>query len=66
MSPDIPISQPRPEAVNLPTARTMLGGISHSSIYALIKQGRLKTVKLGRRRLVPIASIRDLLDQAAA
>jgi hypothetical protein len=63
---DTSISPPRPEAVNVPTARAMLGGISHSSIYALIKRGSLKTVKIGRRRLVPITSIRDLLDQAAA
>jgi excisionase family DNA binding protein len=66
MCPDIPIAQPRPEAVNVPTARVMLGGISHSSIYALIKQGTLRTVKIGRRRLVPVASIRELLNQTPA
>lgn len=37
-------------------------GLGRTSIYALIREGRLETVKLGRRTLVRIASIRRLLD----
>lgn len=36
--------------------------LGRTSIYALIREGRLETVKLGRRTLVKIASIRRLLD----
>jgi len=36
--------------------------LGRTSIYALIREGRLETVKLGRRTLVRIASIRRLLD----
>ncbi|WP_430419357.1 helix-turn-helix domain-containing protein [Phenylobacterium sp.] len=36
--------------------------LGRTSIYALIPEGRLETVKLGRRTLVKIASIRRLLE----
>ncbi|WP_051520210.1 helix-turn-helix domain-containing protein [Sphingobium sp. Ant17] len=35
--------------------------LGRTSIYALIKEGRLDTVKLGRRTLVKTASIRALI-----
>ncbi len=37
-------------------------GLGRTSIYALIKSGRLETVKLGRRTLIKSASIRQLID----
>jgi excisionase family DNA binding protein len=36
-------------------------GLGRTSIYALIKEGRLETVKFGRRTLIKVASIRRLL-----
>ena len=36
--------------------------LGRTSIYALIKEGRLETVKLGRRTLVKTDSIRRLLE----
>lgn len=36
--------------------------LGRTSIYVLIRDGRLETVKLGRRTLVKIDSIRRLLD----
>lgn len=36
--------------------------LGRTSIYALIKEGRLETVKLGRRTLIKTASIRALLS----
>jgi excisionase family DNA binding protein len=35
--------------------------LGRTSVYALIRDGRLETVKLGRRTLVKVASIRRLL-----
>lgn len=40
-------------------------GCGRTTLYALIKDGRLKTYKLGRRTLVRTDSIRALVDQAA-
>ena len=37
-------------------------GLGRTSIYALIREGRLATVKLGRRNLVKVESIRRLLE----
>jgi excisionase family DNA binding protein len=39
-------------------------GLSRSTIYRLISNGRLKTVKVGARRLVPVAALTALLDVA--
>jgi excisionase family DNA binding protein len=35
-------------------------GLSRATLYRLLKDGKLSTIKIGARRLVPIASI-DLL-----
>ena len=37
-------------------------GISHATFYRPIKAGRLKTIKLGSRRLVPVDAIDALLS----
>ena len=36
--------------------------LGRTSIYALIRDGRLDTVKLGRRTLIKVESIRRLLE----
>jgi excisionase family DNA binding protein len=36
--------------------------MGRTSIYALIKEGRLETVKLGRRTLVKVDSLRRLVN----
>lgn len=38
--------------------------LGRTSIYALINEGRLEVVKLGRRTLVKTESIRKLIDDA--
>jgi excisionase family DNA binding protein len=40
-------------------------GLGTTKIYELINQGKLETVSIGRRRLVKVASIRALVEQAA-
>ena len=37
-------------------------GVGRTSVYAMIKNGRLETFKLGRRTLVKTESIRLLVD----
>ncbi len=36
--------------------------LGRTSIYALINEGRLETIKIGRRRLIKVESIRLLLE----
>lgn len=38
-------------------------GLGRTTVYAMIADGRLESIKLGRRRLVKVESIRRLLVQ---
>ncbi|WP_433908765.1 helix-turn-helix domain-containing protein [Sphingomonas yabuuchiae] len=40
-------------------------GIGKTKLYELIGQGKLKTIKIGRRTLIKADSIRTLVDEAA-
>jgi excisionase family DNA binding protein len=40
-------------------------GLSRATIYRLIEQKKLATLKVGARRLVPVAAIDALLDRGA-
>ncbi len=40
-------------------------GIGRTKLYELINDGKLKTVKIGRRTLVKADSMRMLVDEAA-
>lgn len=53
--------QPIATSIN-DTAKAL--SLGRTSVYALIREGRLETVKLGRRTLVKVDSIRRLLDPA--
>jgi excisionase family DNA binding protein len=37
--------------------------LSRSVVYELIRSGELRTVKQGRRRLVPVAALTEYVDQ---
>lgn len=52
-----------PQCVSLPGAAQALG-ISKSQIYRLIKEGRLRSIKIGRRNVVPLASIQCFIDHS--
>ena len=36
--------------------------LSRSQIYELIRSGQLRTIKLGRRRLVPVQALTDYIN----
>lgn len=36
--------------------------LSRSALYELIRSGQLRSVKSGRRRLVPVSALSDYLD----
>ena len=37
--------------------------LGRTSVYALIREGRLETIKLGRRTLIKVESIRKLIER---
>lgn len=55
-----------PRLLTVPEAQRALGGISRPSIYALLNGGRLRSVKLGGRRMVPASAITDLVEGSDA
>jgi excisionase family DNA binding protein len=49
-------AEPEPYLVSLDEAARRLG-LGKTSVYGLVRAGRLKTVKVGKRHLVPTASL---------
>lgn len=57
----LPRTLPEPLVASIDeTAR--ISGLSRSRIYELLEEGQLRSTKIGRRRLVIVASIRELLQ----
>ena len=50
----------------IPEARRLLGGISHTCFYGLIKQNKFKLSKIGRRSFVSNSEINRFLDDLEA
>ena len=48
-----------------PDEAALMVGLSRSRIYQLIGSGELRSIKVGRRRLVPMSAISELLGEAA-
>lgn len=40
--------------------------ISRTAVYELIRSGRLRTVKVGRRRLVPVGALAECVEVLGA
>lgn len=55
-------SAPDPLLVSIPDAARMLS-VGRTSIYHMLADGRLQSLKLGSRNLVTTASIRALVDR---
>jgi excisionase family DNA binding protein len=49
-------------AVSVKTARTMLD-IGNTKLWELIGNGQLKTIKIGRKRLIVYSSLVALIEQ---
>lgn len=44
-------------------ARRQLGGISPSTFYALVKEGELSLVKIGRRSFVLVTTLDEFIER---
>lgn len=54
-----------PLAVSPRKAATYLD-VGHDAIYQLLNQGRIRSVKLGRRRLIPVSELERFLVEELA
>ena len=41
-------------------------GVARSTVYDLMRMGVLTSVKIGRRRLVPVAACREMVERMVA
>jgi excisionase family DNA binding protein len=49
-----------------PRAAAQYLDVGHDAIYQLLNQGRLRSVKLGRRRLIPMTELHRFLSDELA
>jgi excisionase family DNA binding protein len=59
------MSETKPLWVDLHDAER-LSGIKRTTLYNLIKDGRIKSIKVGSRRLFSVKSIEQLGEEVAA
>lgn len=52
-----------PVSVSILDAARMTG-LSRSRIYELMAQGKIRSIYVGRRRLIPVSSLRELIGEA--
>lgn len=59
--------RPQIEPLGLPVAEVAAyGGPSRAELFRLIAEGKIRSYKVGRRRMVFLADIRQLIEDAAA
>ena len=51
-----------PEAVPVPEACRLLG-VKRSKLYELLADGSLPSLKIGKKRLIRVAALRDLVSR---
>ena len=63
-SPPVPAVSPR--LYSITDACAALGGMGRTWLYSQIKDGRIRTVKLGTRTLIPASEIERIVSGAHA
>jgi excisionase family DNA binding protein len=59
-------SDVHPLVYSIPRTMALLGGISRSSTYELVRRGELQAVKVGGRRMIVAASLDRLIAEQLA
>jgi hypothetical protein len=52
--------------VSIREARELLGGIGHTTLYALVKRGEIVKVNIGRRGFITSESLEAYVDRLSA
>lgn len=58
-------SAPAPSLLTVPQAAAALS-ISRTTLYEVIRSGRLRTVRVGSRRLVPVTATQEFVARLAS
>ncbi len=58
--------QKTPYVMTIPAAGRKYFDVGRSAAYEAARKGEIPTIRIGRKKLVPIAAIERLLEQAAA
>lgn len=60
-----PLSRPQPPRLSYSVAEASRAtGIGRTTLYKLIGDGTLASVKIGNRRLIPASALQDILQAA--
>lgn len=62
MSRILPSARPDERLAHRINDAAALAGLSRSTLYELMKTGKLHTIKIGGRRLIPADALRELLQ----
>lgn len=55
------------EPITVPVATALnLAGIGRTKLYALLGEKRIKSIKVGKKRLIDVASLRQFLSEGSA
>ncbi len=52
-------------AVNVKEARRLLGGLGRNKFYELLAEGKLRSIRVGNRYLIPVSAISAFLGEQA-
>ncbi|MBM0275145.1 hypothetical protein [Micromonospora tarensis] len=61
---DVVELDPETRFVSVERARRLLGDVTYRQIGLMVQRKELRSCKLGRRRLIELASINEVLDEA--
>ena len=65
--PGADVAHPGPPILAVsPRAAGRCLGVGHDAVYQLLNEGRLRSVKLGRRRLIPVSELQRFLREELA
>jgi hypothetical protein len=56
----------QPLLVDTSTARQLLGGMGKTPFFSLLKEEKLKRVKIGNKTLVPLSSLQEYVARLEA
>ncbi len=61
--PHDPMCLPPGQATYKPEEASSLLGVGRGGVYGLIRSGRLRSIRIGRKIIIPASALQEFLDQ---